>query len=387
MGFLVFPGAEHSRFTHAMGAMALMKQTLDILSRKGTPISPEERSAAMAAALLHDVGHAPFSHTLEFQLIRDTPHEAISAALMQSLVPAHGSLVELALSMFNGTYDRSFFHLLVASQLDMDRLDYLRRDSHFTGVMEGRIGVERILSTLRVEPVAGGPGSQIVVEQKGIYAIENMLIARRLMYWQVYLHRTVVAADNLLLSIIARVRNLMAEHNERVVAGIAEPLRFFLTGHFTASSLEDPQVREAFLRLDDADVIGSLKAWRSSSDRILADLCRRFLDRELFRCQFLPEPPTDEEIDEWRDKVAAFLCRTGLSTKQSAAEDSDHYLAFGQAEQSAYVNVEGAIRILNRRGKLSELSDYADIPSIKALTTFVEKPYVCFPKDLGFFGA
>ncbi len=382
VGFLVFPGAEHSRFTHATGAMALMQDALDILKGKGTPISREERQAAMAAALLHDIGHAPFSHTLEFRLIKKTPHEVISGILIKSIADKVGPPLDLALGMFNGTYERSFFHDLITSQLDMDRLDYLRRDSHLTGVIEGRIGLERILHTMCVHPTSGGSGSHVAVEWKGIYAVENMLIARHLMYWQVYLHKAVVAGDQLLYSVIRRARKWLAEENDDAVAGMMPPLRFFLERAIHESDLADKSVLNAFLRLDDTDVLGSLKAWVGSPDKILADLAQRFLQRNMFRCTFLDAAPPEHKIEEWKERVADVLCAQGLSTPPSAIEDATYYLTTDRARHAAYARSEGPIRIVNKRGELCELSDIADTPAIKALTNFVEKSYVCYPKEI-----
>ncbi len=382
VGFLVFPGAEHSRFTHATGAMALMQDALDILEGKGTPISKEERQAAMAAALLHDIGHAPFSHTLELHLIQDTPHEAISGILIKSIADKVGPPLDLALAMFNGSYERSFFHDLIASQLDMDRLDYLRRDSHLTGVIEGRIGLERILHTMCVHPTSGGPGSHVAVEWKGIYAVENMLIARHLMYWQVYLHKAVVAGDQLLCSVIKRARKWLAEGNDDAIAGMTPPLRFFLERTIHKSDLADRSVLNTFLRCDDTDVVGSLKAWASSPDKILADLAQRFLQRDMFRCTFLDVEPPECKMGGWKERIADLLCVKGLSTPPCAIEDATYYLTKGRARHAAYARSEGPIRVVNKSGELCELSGIADTPAIEALTNFVEKVFVCYPKEI-----
>ena len=206
VGHMVFPGAEHSRFGHALGAMALMQDALTSLSGKGTKISAVEMEAAMAAALLHDVGHGPFSHTLEHELLTDFQHEQMSRALLERLNTQYKGKLDLTLAMFDDTYERRWFHQLISSQLDMDRLDYLRRDSYYTGVVEGRIGAGRIIKTLQVHPGETPDQDRIVVESKGAYAVENFLIARRLMYWQVYLHKTVLAGDYVLRSVVRRVR-------------------------------------------------------------------------------------------------------------------------------------------------------------------------------------
>jgi len=381
VGYLIFPGAEHSRFTHAVGAMALMQDALCSLARSGTPISEEECQAAMAAALLHDIGHAPFSHTLEGHLIADASHEDITGALIASLIAQFGPPLDLALAMFSGTYDRSFFHELLSGQFDMDRMDYLRRDSHYTGVMEGRIGVGRILRTLCAHPHEGSRSARIAVTSKGTYAIENMLIARRLMYWQVYLHKTVVAGDQLLLAIFRRAHHRMTIAPHEVTSGIMPALRLFLERTPSKADLQDSRVLNAFLSLDDTDVFAALKVWVSGPDRILADLSRRFLERRLFRCTFLQTVPEASLQAEWREQVASMLCRQNLSTPSHAVADASYYLTVDSAEHTAYARDEGEILVLTSSGQLREISEVADLASIEALRTFVKKPYVCYAKE------
>ena len=384
-GFMVFPGADHSRFSHALGAMALMQETLDILADKGTPICDLEHKAATAAALLHDIGHAPFSHLLEYKLIEGASHETITGALIQSLVGDFGEPLELALQMFTGEYDRSFFHCLIASQLDMDRLDYLRRDSQYTGVIEGRIGVERILQTMCVYPTPGGKKSQAVVEWKGIYAVQKLLMARQMMYWQVYLHKAVVGGDQLALAAVRRARKWYAEGRLEAVEGTTPPLHFFLQrGLLPPSALEDPAVLAAFLQLDDTDILTSMKAWAHSPDKILADLSRRFIQRDLFSCRFLDKPPSSETHQAWLARMAEFLCTEGLSMPQDALDDAHYYLAVGEAVHTAYAKSEEPIRVLINDGPPQELSSAADALIIDALTHFVHKPYRMPPQKCDF---
>ena len=382
VGFLVFPCAEHTRFSHALGAMALMGDALKSLADKGTSISQEEHQGALAATLLHDIGHGPFSHSLESTLIEGVKHDRISCALIDALNKRDDLPLDLALSIFNGTYERGFFHDLVSSQLDVDRLDYLRRDSHFTGVAEGRIGVERIIKTMRVHPIEGGADSCIAIESKGIYAVESVLIARRLMYWQVYLHKTVLAGDHVLLSAIGRARSNLRSGKKDAVEGISPALRYFLESPYNESSLEDPEVLQAFTALDDADVLYSLKRWMHSKDKILADLSRRFIQRDLFRCVFLSEDPGDDMLQEWKRQVAEFLLRNGLSMASSAENDADYYLSTGHTSHSAYARNEGTVWILDAKGVRRELAELADTPSIAALRSFVKKPFVCYPKEV-----
>ena len=382
VGYLVFPGGEHTRFTHALGAMALMHDTLASLAEKGTPISPGEHQAALAAALLHDVGHGPFSHTLEFDLIDGFRHEAMSRALLVALNERFDGALHTAIDIFDGTYERPFFHQLVSSQLDMDRLDYLRRDSFFTGVVEGRVGAQRILKTMRVHPLDGGPDARIVIESKGIYAVENFLIARRLMYWQVYLHKTVLAGDQVLQGAIRRAQRHLRAGNEAAVEGVSPALRFFLENQIDVGQIERPDVLQTFCTLDDTDVLYSLKRWMHSPDPLLADLSRRFIERDFFRTTFLPEPPSDEQRQAWQHRIAGNLIEAGLTDADHAEEAASYYLTFDFSRHSAYERVEGSIVILDDDGTVRELSEMTDTAAIEALTRFVVKPYVCYPKEV-----
>ena len=382
VGYLVFPGGEHTRFTHALGAMALMQDTLAGLAEKGTPISPEEQQAALAAALLHDIGHGPFSHTLEYELVDGFRHEAMSRALIVALNQRFDGALDLTLDIFDGTYERPFFHQLVSSQLDMDRLDYLRRDSFYTGVVEGRVGAQRILKTMRVHPLEGSPDARIVIEAKGIYAVENFLIARRLMYWQVYLHKTVLAGDQVLHAAIHRARMHLRQGNTDAVAGVSPALRYFLETPLHISQIEQPDVLRAFCTLDDTDVLYSLKRWIHSPDPILADLSRRFIERDFFRCTFLSHPPTDDQRAAWRNRVSEDLLERGLTDAAHAEEDASYYLTFDFSRHSAYERVEGSICVIEEDGTVRELSETTDTAAIEALTRFVVKPYVCYPKEV-----
>lgn len=380
MGYLVFPAAEHSRFPHALGAMGLLAGALDSLVTKGTPISEEEYLAAMAAILLHDIGHSPFSHTLESKLIHGAKHEAISIALMQRLKSQMGPPLDLAVQMLEKTYDRSFFCDLISSQLDMDRLDYLCRDSHFTGVAEGRIGIGRILRTLCVHPTDGAPkSSRLAIESKGVYAVENVLIARRLMYWQVYVHKTVIAADQLLLGAINRARDLILENNTRAIQGMSPTLHWFLRSNPSKSSLSDGQVLDHFLELDDSEVIYSLKKWCTSDDWILADLSRRIITRDLFRCIFCEEMPSKSMIENWKDRVAQTLRGIGITDPDAHT----YYLTVDQSSHAAYESGKrNVVSVLDPQGNLSNLAEHTDGAAISALTRFVQKPYVCYPKNI-----
>lgn len=382
IGHLVFPGAEHTRFGHALGAMALMQDALSSLAEKGTPISPEESTAALVAALLHDIGHGPFSHTLEHELISNFNHEDMSRVLLLHLNERFGGTLDLAIAIFDGVYERPFFHQLLSSQLDMDRLDYLRRDSFYTGVVEGEVGVQRIIKTMRVHPTPGGADSRIVIESKGIYAVENFLISRRLMYWQVYLHKTVLAGDQLLRAVFARVRKLLKERPECVAPYASPALLFFLESKVDGGRIGEERVRDAFCELDDTDVFYTLKQWMRCEDPVLADLSRRFIERDFFRVSFLSEEPSEELLEAWRGRIARWLVSTGLSGAREAERDASFYLTHAASRHAAYERVEDSISVLDRDGTLRELSENADAAAIAALTSFAVKPYLCYPKEV-----
>lgn len=381
VGHLVFPGAEHTRFGHALGAMALMQQTLGTLSEKGTHISPEEQLAALAAALLHDIGHGPFSHTLEHELIADFHHEDMSRKLLDRLNERLGGALDLAIHIFDNTYQRPFFHQLVSSQLDMDRLDYLRRDSFFSGVAEGSVGVDRIIKTLRVHQEGNG-SEHIVIEAKGRYAVENFLIARRLMYWQVYMHKTVLAGDQLLRAILRRARTHLRAHDAHIQQASSPAFRFFLENEIQRGDLDDPAVLDAFCALDDTDVLYSLKRWMRHPDGVFADLCRRFVDRDFFRVTFLTEEPPASQLEAWRNEVAGWLQLKHWSTSATAVNDAALYVMLDASRHKGYAEARDSIQLLERTGTVSELSSAEEGLGIRALTRFEVKPYLCYPKDV-----
>ena len=379
VGNLVFPGAEHSRFAHALGAMALMQDALQHLSEKGVLIARHEYEAALIAALLHDVGHGPFSHTLEHQLISEFRHEDMSRAIIVDLNLRFNGALETALAIFDNTYPRPFFYQLVSSQLDMDRLDYLRRDAFYTGVSEGVVGVDRIIKTLHVMPTEGGPESRIVVEAKGRYAVENFILSRRLMYWQVYLHKTVLAGDHILRSAFLRARQHL-EAGTRLPG--SEALLFFLRNNLKGTDIHDPEVRRHFTLLDDADVLYTLKTWISLPDPVLSDLARRFIDRQFFRVSFLPEQPTEENHHTWQSQVEHWLLETGRANRTDLPSITPLYFQLTQTHHDAYQKATNTILILDRDGSLCELSEIEDSPIIAALSESVMKRYVCYPKEI-----
>ena len=374
LGHMVFTGAEHSRFSHALGAMALMGDALTHLADKGTPVSPAEYEGALIAALLHDLGHGPFSHTLEHALFSDFHHEQMSRALMDDLNMRFDGRLSRALEIFDNTYERPFFHQLVSSQLDMDRLDYLRRDSFFTGVAEGVVGVERIIKTMRVHPIAGGGDARLMVERKGQYAVENYLIARRLMYWQVYLHKTALAADFLLHSLLMVWKTLPDEP-------ISPALRFFLTQNLTGADVQREEVRKMFCALDDLDVEYSIKQWTQSAHPVMADLANRFVHRRLFRVAFLEEPPTEAQRVHWRAQLDAWLDPLLQCFPDQADLIRRVYFLETRLRVQAYGKLADTIQVVDREDRVTELSAIAD-SLIHALSQPEEKTYICFPKEL-----
>ena len=296
---LVYPGALHTRFQHAIGAMYLMTQAIEVLRSKGFEITKDEAQGAVIAILLHDIGHGPFSHSLENSIICDLSHEELSELLMDSLNKDFNGKLSLAIKIFKDSYHKKFLHQLVSSQLDMDRLDYLKRDSFYTGVSEGVISTERIIKMLTIV------NDKLVVESKGIYSIENFIIARRLMYWQVYLHKTAVSADNLLEKILKRVRDLAQKGNEPFAA---PALQKFLFSNFRKKDfLKDKTLLETFAELDDTDIISSLKVWTKSNDKILSMLSNNLIHRKLYAIELQNKPFTKNYISQFEKKAKKSL--------------------------------------------------------------------------------
>jgi HD superfamily phosphohydrolase len=304
LGYLVFPAAEHSRFSHALGALELGQRVLKNLREKDTTISDAEKEGTLIAILLHDIGHGPLSHTLEHTLIDHFNHELMSLAIMKELNRQFNGALDTAIDIFTDQHPKKFLHQLISSQLDIDRLDYLKRDSFFTGVSEGSVGINRILKTMRVFK------GNVVIEQKGIYAIENYLLSRRLMYMQVYLHKTVLSADTLLRMIFRRVRWLIEQG-----AGIRQPsiaLDYFLKNNPSSKKTISKKMIEMYTLLDDHDVYLSIKYWMHSEDPILSDLCRRFLNRSLFRTTFLSRKPGKSLMADLFQMTRELLDKQGL---------------------------------------------------------------------------
>ncbi|MEM9980963.1 MAG: HD domain-containing protein, partial [Bacteroidota bacterium] len=362
----VYPGALHTRFHHALGAMHLMGIALQTLQSKGYHITEEEKEAARIAILLHDVGHGPFSHALESTILQNIPHERLSLLLMEHLNKEFGGQLSKAIEMFKGTYARPFFHQLIASQLDMDRLDYLQRDSFFTGVLEGTIGAERILKMLALEE------DHLVVEEKGIYSLENFLTARRLMYWQVYLHRTTMSAEKMIINIIKRARYLTQQGYPLTTS---KNLAKFMKREVSIADFEqDTTYVEAFASLDDYDVWGGVKAWIHEEDRILTLLCKMLLHRKLFKLKLHDDKIPKDTLQHLREEVQTHWHLT--------QEEIPYFFEKGTTENAAYKLKTSRILIKTRTKGMIDIAEASDLPNIKALTKIVKKYYVCWSQTV-----
>lgn len=362
----VYPGALHTRFQHALGAMYLMGETLNTLRSKGYVIDDHECEAAQIAILLHDIGHGPFSHTLECCILQHVPHERLSLLLMEELNRHFDGRLDLALRIFTNTYPRTFFHQLVSSQLDLDRMDYLQRDSFFTGVLEGTIGADRIIKMLEIVD------DRLVVQEKGIYSIENFLNARRLMYWQVYLHKTTISSETMLIQVIRRARELITEGKNPFVT---PPLSVFLRQQVTLEDFaKDRTYLQAFAAMDDYDLWGCLKMWVHDQDPVLSLLSRMLLDRKLFKIILSNEP-----IEA---AVVAGMKKQLLEQNHFSEEHLSYFLVEGSSSNAAYVAGSEKINILTKKGKIIDIAEASDLPNIKALSKVVKKYYASWAKNI-----
>lgn len=361
----VYPGALHTRFHHAIGAMHLMSITLDNLRIKGTEISDDEYEAALTAILLHDIGHGPFSHALEYSLLHGVPHEDLSLLIIELLNQELSGKLDLVLRIFKNQYERKFFNQLVSSQLDIDRLDYLQRDCFFTGVSEGTIGADRIIKMMDVK------NDQIVIEEKGIYSIENFLSARRLMYWQVYLHKTTVSAEKMLINLVRRAKQLRQSGTQ---FHLTESFDFFLQNDLCLEDFrKNPFLLKLFLELDDLDIWGAVKLWKNHPDYVLRNISQMFLVRNLFKINLRNEPFTEEDISESRMKTMKKL--------QIPEEDMDFFFSHGKVSNYGYLTTD-RINILTKNGKVIDVAIAADLPNIQVMSKIVEKHYICKAKSL-----
>lgn len=362
---LVYPGALHTRFHHVIGAMNLMVQAVEVLKSKGSNITDDEALGAYIAILLHDIGHGPYSHTLESSMVDNLSHEDLSLLFMKGMSNEIGEVMKTAISIFEGSHPKKFLHQLVSSQLDMDRLDYLRRDSFFTGVSEGVINTDRIIKMLDVVD------DQLVVEAKGIYSIDKFIVARRLMYWQVYLHKTVLSAEYMLMNIIKRARYL-AQSGVEIFSTSA--LRPFLHKNISGKDFEnDPVHLENFARLDDFDVYTSIKEWMFSKDEVLALLCKNLVNRNLFRTEILDHPVDEQKIETLKNNI----CKS----YSLSPEEAEYFVISDQAHNSAYNPSHDRINILFRDGAVKNYSDVSDQINSAVLSKTIIKHFVCYPKE------
>jgi HD superfamily phosphohydrolase len=363
---LVYPGALHTRFQHVIGAMSLTQQAVDVLRNKKIDITAEEEEAVCIAVLLHDLGHGPYSHTLERIIIPDISHEAITIAFMHKLNITYQDKLSLAIEIFMDKYPKRFLHQLVSGQLDMDRLDYLRRDSFYTGVQEGVIGHDRIIQMLNVHE------NELVIDEKGIYSIEKFLIARRLMYWQVYLHKTVLAAEEVLIKILKRAKEL-ASHKIELFA--TPEFSYFLYNQVSGDDfLSSNEALETYSRLDDFDVFTSIKVWCNHNDMVLSELCKQLVYRRLPKVELTNEPINPSRIEELKIQAA----------KSSSLPLADmHYFVFTDSVSNKAYSPEGFnIKVLYRNGTVKDIVQASDLENIQYLSKAVRKYFLCYPKNV-----
>lgn len=356
----VYPGALHTRFHHALGALHLMGQAIDVLRSKGVEISEEEAQAVSIAILLHDIGHGPFSHTLEHTLV-NVHHEEISLLFMERLNEQFGGQLSLGIDIFKNKHPKKFLHQLISGQLDMDRMDYLNRDSFFTGVHEGVIGYDRIIKMLAVHD------GKLVVEEKGIYSIEKFLIARRLMYWQVYLHKTVLVAEQMLIKTLERAKELAVAENK---FNLPDSLSFFLYNNYSLKDFKkNKNLLDHFARLDDYDIFSALKYFTNHDDPVLSYLSSSIINRHLFKIKMTDKPFSKKYLSELKKEI---------KNRDILPKENLHYLVFnGEETNHAYSTSKDEIQILFKNGKVLPMSQISDFG---IQTKLVKKYYLCFPK-------
>ncbi len=363
---LVYPGALHTRFHHALGAMHLMTEAIEVLRMKGHEISEEEAQGATVAILLHDIGHGPFSHALEHSIVSHISHEKISELFMTQLNVEFDGKLSLAIKIFRNQYKKKFLYQLVSSQLDVDRLDYLKRDSFFTGVSEGIVSSDRIIKMLNV--VKG----QLVVEVKGIYSVEKFIIARRLMYWQVYLHKTVLSAENLLVNILSRAKELALKQTDLFCT---PALHTFLYGRFSEKQFsENSALLQAFSELDDNDIMASIKVWTKHPDKILSLLCRNLVDRHLYRIELQKKP--------FQPDLIADLKRVARRKYKLKGSEVNYFVFSANVTNDTYRPDKISINILLKDGSVLDFSNASDHLGIDVISRTVKKFFLCCPKDL-----
>jgi len=361
---VVYPGAQHTRFQHSLGAFHLMSEAIAQLRSKGNEITQEESDGVLAAILLHDIGHGPFSHVLEDTIVKGISHEEISLLFMEKMNKEMNGQLDLAISIFKDEYHKKFLHQLVSGQLDMDRLDYLRRDSFYTGVIEGNIGSARIIKMLDIKD------DHLVVESKGIYSIENFLTARRLMYWQVYLHKTSVAYEQMLINSLLRAKELASKGIEL----FASPaLRFFLYNNIDSKEFyRNSTCLENFGQLDDNDIWTALKVWSNHSDKVLSTLSRDLINRNIFKVEISSDPASEERMEILVDKISKSV--------QINKEEAVYLISTSSIEKNMYDPADDSIDIIYKDGTIKNIAEASDMLNISLLSKKVKKYYLCYQR-------
>ena len=363
LSYLVYPGAHHTRFHHALGCMHLMQQAIRILRFKEVTISNEEENALLIAILMHDIGHGPFSHAMEHSIVNNLTHEEISLVFMHKLNDEFNGSLTLAISIFNGEYHRKFMQQLISGQLDMDRADYLKRDSFYTGVAEGNINSERLITMFNVVD------DELVIEEKGIYSIEKFLTARRLMYWQVYLHKTSLVAEQLLIRVLKRAKELVEKN---VVLQGSNALLYFLKNNITHNNFDDKAIN-TFAQLDDYDIISAMKEWQYHDDFILSKLCEMILNRNLLKIKIKRKPINAQSIEKHIEAL--------IAQNQIAKEEANYFVFTGDITNQAYQLKKQSVKILYKSGKITDIIKASNFLNLKVLSKPITKYYICYPKD------
>ena len=364
LSYLVYPGANHTRFHHALGCMHLMQKAVDVLRFKGVSISKEEENALYIAILLHDIGHGPFSHAMEKSIVEDVHHEAISLLFMNQLNEEFSGQLSLAIQVFKGEYHRKFMLQLISSQLDMDRMDYLKRDSFYSGVAEGNVNSERLIQMMNVvEDV-------LVIEEKGIYSVEKFLMSRRLMYWQAYLHKTSLVAELILTKVLKRAKELTLKG---VQLPCSESLLFFMQNRIALENF-DANILDLFSQLDDFDIISALKSWQRQDDFILSSLSKMIINRDLPKIKVVEDKSLLDEIAPLQERFAA--------ENNISISDTNYFIFKGKIKNQAYSKEAEPIRILKKDRSIEDVVEASDQLNLKSLSKLVTKYYICFPKQL-----
>ncbi|CAN1484589.1 COG1078 HD superfamily phosphohydrolases [Flavobacteriaceae bacterium] len=364
LSYLVYPGAHHTRFHHALGCMHIMQKAIEVLRFKGILISDEEENALLIAILLHDIGHGPFSHAMEHSIVEDVNHEAISLLFMNKLNEEFDGKLCLAIQIFKGEYHRKFMLQLISSQLDMDRMDYLKRDSFYSGVAEGNISSDRLIQMMTVVD------DRLVIEEKGIYSVEKFLMARRLMYWQVYFHKTSLVAELILTKVLKRAKELT---QKGIVLPCSEPLLFFMKNKVELATFDNDTL-DKFTQLDDFDIISALKSWLNNDDFILSSLSKMIINRDLLKIKLNNEKFSKEILEV---SIAAFSKENNISI-----QEANYFVFKGKIKNQAYSIEAEPIRILKKDMTVEDVVEVSDQLNLKSLSKQVTKYYICFPKQL-----